>query len=256
MMRTFHLAPLVVLPALLAACDDSGTSEVGAFDSVDNQSDAKMIFDDGELVDEGEHGLVDSPNGVRIVCAASEEDALDAWVDDDQLIIEATGRGDPKMCDVHVYAPDVHHITVTGNGDLESDAVFTNLESVTVRGSGSVMLWGVHTDHTRFDVAGNGDVGIEDLRSADVDFDLSGNGVFTAAGVVDHAHLRLSGNGDFLASELIIGELDAAVSGNGTVEVNVTGTATISVSGSATVTVWGGADVFAVVTGSGSIEIF
>lgn len=235
---------------LLAACQhDVAVLDVGAYEAIDNQSDAKMIVD--------EDASAGPPSRVELDCPAHTRATLDALVDEDgTLVITADGDVDTGDCFVHVPASGIRSIVVRGDGDLSSDAVFTDLVSLDVRGSGAVELWAVHNPRVAITVSGNGDVSIADLVTEDVAFDLRGNGTTEVAGSTEHADLSLSGSGVFLGADFLIEDLDADISGNATAEVTVTGSAEVAVSGSATVSVGGGGEVFPSVTGNGSITVF
>ncbi len=233
----------------LAGCDSAQEREVGSYTAVENESAAKLRFDsDGSLDNQGS-------GWVSVACPTGAAVQLDTVVEADTLYIRASDETAVSACVVLIPAHSLRHLRVSGNGDVESDATFTELQSIEVSGKGSVELAGVSSPSLDVWIRGSGHVEIDWLESDSATFDLSGTGDFRAAGAVTDGTLWLSGTGDFWGADLVFTELVAEVSGSGNAEVNVSGNAEITVSGSSTVVVSGDGLIDAVVTGNGSVEL-
>lgn len=232
-MRRFLLsAPLLAV----AACTP-GTAErvsVGEFDSVDNQSGAKIAVIGAEKDDVPD----DFPNGVphddaplfqgEVAIDCDKED-VNAYVDHGTLVIDAEADSD---CEVQLVGDGLRSITVRGDGDVVAFGTLTGLHSIDVRGHGGVVLESVEIARG-IDMfgRGSGEIIVGHLVADALHVGLSGNGDVTLRGAVDFASLDLSGHGSFDGSDLVIGDLDADISGSGDAIVYVTGKVTGKVTG-------------------------
>ena len=253
-MRSISLIPLL---SLVGACVLGETRTVPAYQAVDNYTDAKVMLSASDTSG--------SPTSVRVNCLGGQDGKILLEGDESQillggnvrstLVIKAEDGFDASGCEIGVPSMNIDTITVRGDGDLESDDVFSALTALDLRGNGTAQLAEIDADALDLSVSGDGDVNVDALHVGSVDFELGGNGTTTVAGDASEATLDMTGNAIFKGADFAIDTLTADVSGNATAIVDVTGAASIAVSGTASVIVDGGGSVKQDVSGDGSVSI-
>lgn len=116
---------------------------------------------------------------------------------------------------VHVTAPELAGLTISGSGDVTGPGRIDAKEfDIRISGSGDVRLWLVASD-IRTQISGSGDVV---LRGSARNFDatISGSGDINAADLATvRAGVRISGSGDCRLD--VAEQLDVSISGSGDV---------------------------------------
>lgn len=232
----------------LVACESPSVREVGDWTAVENDSAAKLRFDALDAT-RAQH-----PHWVTVDCPGNAAISVETVVLAGTLHVRGDDDGALASCEVVVPAATLHHLRVSGSGDVVSDAIFSELQSIDVTGKGNVELAAVTSPEIEIWVRGGGNVDIAWLATDSATVDLSGTGEMYAAGAVTDGWLAVSGTGDFWGADLVFTHLEADLSGSGNAEVNVSGAAELIVSGSGSATVSGEGTIDVLATGSGDVD--
>ena len=135
---------------------------------------------------------------------------------------------------VHVTAPGLQAVEVTGSGNMEVGA----LRAPKFRG----------------DVAGSGNLVMQGLESEEASFDIAGSGNVRAAGRARAINLEVAGSGNGEFGQLQAETARISIAGSGGAQVRASGTAAVSIVGSGDVGVTGGARCTVEKVGSGDVR--
>lgn len=223
-MRKIVLAPLVLVPMLLAAADPKERRfAASGFDAVTLSSGDRVIVTAGAAAS---------------VVATGDPAAIAA------LRVETRGNT------LHVgRLPGSWHdrgatVTVT----------LPRLAAVTLDGSGSIRATAAVGPRFAAEENGSGDIVVEGLRATEARLSLTGSGSVTASGSAPQLWIDASGFGSVDTTRVVAGDLDIDASGSSSVRARVSRHATINASGSGSVRVEGTADCRVSKSGSGSVR--
>ena len=135
---------------------------------------------------------------------------------------------------VHVTAPSLQAVDVTGSGNMEVGAL--------------------RAPQFRGDVAGSGNLVMQGLESEEASFDIAGSGNVRAAGRTRAINLEVAGSGNGEFGELQAENARISIAGSGGAQVRASGTAAVSIVGSGNVGVTGGARCTVEKVGSGDVR--
>ena len=133
-----------------------------------------------------------------------------------------------------VGVDDLTGLTISGSGDIEAEALETDLLDVTVSGSGDVRIAALTTGEVRTEISGSGEVSL--------------------AGEASAQDVTISGSGKYLAGDLCSESVKMDVSGSGDVTVCAIETLDTNISGSGSVSYYGKPSINSSGGGSGTIS--
>lgn len=232
-MRRLWIAATMILAG--SACSPSSALEGSGSDGQRNYQTG--TFDRVELA--GHYDVRVTVGGAPSVRAEGDEaelERLEIKVVDGQLRIGSkpgswTSTGKTI---VHVTAPSLQAVEVSGSGNMEVGAFRTQRFEGDVAGSGNLVMKGLDSEEASFDIAGSGNVRAAG-RARDIELEVAG-----------------SGNGQF--AELQAENARISIAGSGGAQVRASGTAAVSIVGSGNVGVTGGARCTVDKVGSGDVR--
>jgi len=126
-------------------------------------------------------------------------------------------------------------VSLSGSGDLTTEALKTPALALSISGSSNAQLKQLDTDQLRVSISGSGDV--------------------QASGKANRLEISISGSGDVRTRELAAEDVNVSIAGSGDARVSASKALTVSIAGSGDVEYTGGATLAkARVAGSGSIR--
>jgi hypothetical protein len=239
-MKLYRVLTLVCIAALLAACTIViGRNQTVGSGKVITEKRAVGEFTSLELSCSADVSLV---QGDQLAVSIEGEDnilpLIETKVSGYMLIIDVkpnTSFRITKPLTVHITAPVLTSIRVTGSGDVEMSKWMVDSLELIATGSGNIHLASLETPSLTARLSGSGDISIE------------GGGGGNQA-------ITTSGSGDYDAASMESREVNATTSGSGDITVWVTRSLSASSSGSGDIRYYGSPKVTQKTTGSGSVE--
>ena len=133
----------------------------------------------------------------------------------------------------HLTVRDLHALSISGSGDIKSNALRSGDFEVSISGSGDVAIGTLAADRLRVSIAGSGDVNV--------------------GGKVERTELSIAGSGDVNAKRLETREAKVSITGAGDATVWAHDNVEVSILGSGDVRYYGDPKVAKRVVGAGSV---
>lgn len=213
---------LLLLTLVVVACGASGCVHI-LVDCVHGSGsvarDERSVSTFRRVVIKGATDVVLVQGSAQQVVVEAEDNLLPlvrTAVEDGNLVIDTRKCiENTRPVVVHVTAPELAGLTISGSGDVTGPGRIDAKEfDLRISGSGDVRLWLVASD-IRTQISGSGDVV---LRGSARNFDatISGSGDINAADLATvRAGVRISGSGDCRLD--VAEQLDVSISGSGDV---------------------------------------
>jgi len=238
-MKLYRVLFMVCIAILLAACSIINGQQTVGSGKVITEERAVGEFTSLELSCSADVSLV---QGDQLAVSIEGEDnilpLIKTTVLDYKLIIDVKSNNSfrtTKPLIVHITAPVLASIRVTGSGDVEmGEWMIDSLEIITT-GSGNINLASLGMYSLTARLSGSGDISIKGGGG--------GSQVITT-----------SGSGDYEAASMESREVNATTTGSGGITVWVTRTLSASTSGSGDIRYYGSPKVTKNTTGSGSVD--
>jgi hypothetical protein len=239
-MKTIRIFLIVCTVALLTvACSIViGNQTIGS-GKVITEKRAVGEFTSLELSCSADVSLV---QGDQLVVSIEGEDnilpLIETRVSGYKLIIDAkpnTSFRTTKRLIVHITAPVLTSIRVTGSGDVEMSKWMVDSLELIATGSGNIHIDSLETGSLTARLSGSGDISIEGGGG--------GSQVITT-----------TGSGDYDAASMESREVTATTSGSGDIILWATRSMSASSSGSGNIRYYGSPKVTQKISGSGSVE--
>lgn len=128
------------------------------------------------------------------------------------------------------------------------------LSSVSISGSGDIASEAVDSDRFEAEISGSGDVQIVGLSADRVRAAISGSGEVDLAGSADSQNVAISGSGKYRAGDLCSDTVEVSISGSGSATVCATDSLNTDISGSGSVSYYGQPAVNSSGSGSGNVK--
>jgi hypothetical protein len=219
-------AALAILPLLLAApaLAAERSFSVGAFSEVVLSGWPNVVVTAG------------AAQSVRAEGAAADLERLDIEVRGKTLVIEtrsgSRNRASREGVTVHVSAPELSDVSISGSGDMQVGAV-TGDFSAHISGSGDMTIAAVDAPSLSIWLTGSGDLAV-------------------SGGTCRAGSFSTTGSGDIDAARVRCDTLTLSSTGSGDIVAQATGTASLRTTGSGDIRVTGGARCTTRSSGSGS----
>jgi hypothetical protein len=238
-MKTIRVLLLVCIAVLTIACSISIGNQTTGSGKVITEKRAVGEFTRLELSCSADVSLV---QGDQLAVSIEGEDnilpLIETKVSGHTLNIDAKQPANfrtTKPLTVHITAPVITSIRVTGSGDVEMSKWMVDSLELIATGSGNIHLASLETPSLTARLSGSGDISIE-----------GGGG--------GNQEITTSGSGDYNAASMESREVNATTSGSGDITVWVTHSLSASISGSGDIRYYGSPKVTKKTTGSGSVE--
>lgn len=127
------------------------------------------------------------------------------------------------------------------------------LKKVSLSGSGDVLSQALRVPSLNVSISGSGDVALNGLITDELSVAIAGSGDFTASGQAAQQRYSVSGSGDVRCAKLQGAQVKVKIAGSGDAQVWATATLDASIAGSGDVRYTGDAKVSKSVAGSGSV---
>lgn len=204
----------------------SETRDVSSFDAVELRGSMNVR-------------LKNTPD--RAVEIEGEENLLpyvETFVDDGKLVIkykDNTSVNTTEEMLVHVSAPELEEIRITGAGDITGEGLLQSKDEIKVK------------------VTGSGNVKLE-LDAPSVEADVTGSGDIQLSGSTKDIKCSTTGSGNIKATDLKAENAKVSTLGSGNISVFASLKIEASISGSGDISYKGGGAVSSKVHGSGSVR--
>jgi len=238
-MKLYRVFFMVCTALLLAACSNIFGGQTDGSGKIITEKRVVAEFSSLELRCSADVSLV---QGDQVAVSVEGEDnivpLIHTTVSDYTLTIDVkwnTSFRTTKPLIVHVTAPIINSVRVTGNGDVEMGEWTIDSLEITTTGSGGINI-------ARLDMYS--------LTSR-----LTGSGnILIKGGVGGNQVITTSGSGDFEAGAMESREVKATSTGSGGITVWVTRNLSATTSGSGDIRYYGSPKVTKNSTGSGSVD--
>ena len=238
-MKTVRVFLIVCTALLTVACSIIIGNQTTGSGKVITEKRAVGEFTSLELSCSADVSLV---QGDQLVVSIEGEDnilpLIETKVSGYKLIIDAkpnTSFRTTKPLTVHITAPVLISIHVTGSGDVEMSKWMVDSLEIIATGSGNIHIDSLETGSLTARLSGSGDISIE------------GGGGGSQA-------ITTSGSGDYNAASMESREVNATTSGSGNITLWATRSLSASSSGSGDIRYYGSPKVTQKTSGSGSVE--
>jgi hypothetical protein len=238
-MKTIRVLLLVCIAILTVACSIIIGNQTTGSGKVITEKRAVGEFTSLELSCSADVSLV---QGDQLAVSIEGEDnilpLIETRVSGYKLIIDAkpnTSFRTTKPLTVHITAPVLTSVRVTGSGDVEMSKWTVDSLELIATGSGNIHLASLEMGSLTARLSGSGDISIE------------GGGGGNQA-------ITTSGSGDYDAASMESREVNATASGSGNITLWATRSLSASSSGSGDIRYYGSPKVTQKTSGSGSVE--
>jgi hypothetical protein len=238
-MKPLSIFLVACLAVVLAACSViAGDQTVGS----GNVITEKRVVADFTSLELTCSANVDIVQGEPLAVSIEGEDniipLIETKISDRKLSIGVkafSSYSHTKPLTVHIVAPVLISIQVTGSGDVKAEKWMGDNLALTTTGSGNIIINKLDTPSLTAMVSGSGDIRL-----------LGGVGAIQT--------ITTSGSGNYEAAAMQSREVVATTSGSGGITVWVVKMLTATISGSGNIQYYGSPWVNQVDTGSGSVE--
>ncbi len=181
------------------------TRNLSAYDQIKVRGSLDVSLISGE---EGNISIYGESNLIKHIITEIDGDALKIFIEKGYYLKYSKG----KKLIVTVPFKELNKVTLSGSGDVYSDAVIKASDFKTsMSGSGDVRL-AVHAKNIESSVSGSGDLSLK--------------------GTADYLDCNVTGSGDIKAFNLEVKDVDASVTGSGDIKITATNQLKARVTGS------------------------
>ena len=128
------------------------------------------------------------------------------------------------------------------------------LKSLSVTGAGDVVSEALKTPALKLVVSGSGDLHLRQLSADELSVKVSGSGDVETSGRAARLSVAIAGSGDVNARALESDEVSVSIAGSGDASVNARKTLSVSIAGSGDVSYAGDAAVKTSIAGTGTVK--
>ena len=195
--------------------------EVKQFDEIELSSAAKVIFHISDTVSvsiEAPEKLIESyqieSDGKRLSIREKNRD-------DGKMVLDMGNFSDEHVVTVHVYAPRLSSIYVTGSGEVTCDDTIHAEKFVGwVTGSGDINCKVVKAEKLSLQVTGSGDIELDEAEAVNSMAQVTGSGDIKVHFISGNtASATVTGSGDITFSGSLT-QVSKAVSGSGSINTD------------------------------------
>lgn len=127
------------------------------------------------------------------------------------------------------------------------------VHGVSISGTGKLQTGRIETDRMRLKTSGSGDMNMEELYTRDLEISFSGSGKAAVRGTAETLSVRISGAGEVAAENLACTHARVNISGSGTVRVRAAQKLDVHISGSGNIGYIGHPAVSQHISGAGKV---
>lgn len=145
-------------------------------------------------------------------------------------------------------------VSTSGRATIRVLVANPTFASLSLSGSGDILSEAIKADALRISVAGSGDVKIAKVEAGSLKVSVAGSGDVRIAGRADDVSVSIAGSGDVEAERLQGRRVKASISGSGDVSAWAVESLSVSAVGSGDVRYYGDPTVKKSMVGSGSVK--
>ena len=195
--------------------------EVKQFDEIELSSAATVIFHISDTVSvsiEAPEKLIDS---YQIESDGKQLSIREKNKEEGKMVMNMGNFSDEHVVKVHVYAPRLSSIYVTGSGEVTcSDTIHTEKFTGSVTGSGDIDCKVVKADKLSLEVTGSGDIELHETEAANSTALVTGSGDIKVHFISGNtASATVTGSGDITFSGSLT-QVSKAVTGSGSINTD------------------------------------
>ena len=195
--------------------------EVKQFDEIELSSAATVIFHISDTVSvsiEAPEKLIDS---YQIESDGKQLSIREKNKEEGKMVMNMGNFSDEHVVKVHVYAPRLSSIYVTGSGEVTcSDTIHTEKFTGSVTGSGDIDCKVVKADKLSLEVTGSGDIELHETEAVNSTALVTGSGDINVHFISGNtASATVTGSGDITFSGSLT-QVSKAVTGSGSINTD------------------------------------
>lgn len=195
--------------------------EVKQFDEIELSSAAKVIFHISDTVSvsiEAPEKLIDS---YQIESNGKQLSIREKNKEEGKTVLNMGNFSDEYVVTVHVYAPRLSSIYVTGSGEVTcDDTIHAEKFTGSVTGSGDIDCKVVKADKLSLEVTGSGDIELHETEAVNSTALVTGSGDINVHFISGNtASATVTGSGDITFSGSLT-QVSKAVTGSGSININ------------------------------------
>jgi hypothetical protein len=238
----------ILLPALTAALLVPFASPACA---------ANLVIGSGRLQSESRPATafeaIALHGGMKLILRQAGREAIEVRADDNLLPLVET-----RVVD-RAGVPTLEIGPVRGASWSTRSAILVTIDLVTLKalsisGSGDVATEALKTPSLRLVISGSGDVRLRQLMTDELSIKVSGSGDVLTSGRAGRLAVAIAGSGDVKTDALEADDVTVSIAGSGDASVNARKTLSVTIAGSGDVAYSGEAAVKTSIAGSGTVK--